>query len=791
MSRIDLWLGADGMSADQIVQLRQLNPNIRVLTSINAVENGGLPDDYYLHDTKGNKIEVWPGTYRLNLTKNYVAEYQAQYAYQSWLKSGCQADGVFFDNVFLSQSWQTTDIYGNVIQIDADENGVADDAATLNAAWKAGVFHELEMFHTLMPNAITSGHALDISEPTITNLFNGISIGFQTANVLEGEQSFADVQNNYNEWCSQVRAPHFTMVESSPVDDFAYGYDYSPLSKAPSNTVAFVRDYYPWMRFGLAFTLLNDGYFAHEWGDTEHGQDWWYDELNFNLGYPLGPAGRLGQPAATNYIVNGSLESAIASPWNFWVDTANGYAATVTRDTNTASSGIASACINVTKTAGVDGRIEFAQYNRSLVAGVTYEVVFQAKADVDRPITLAAQKGSPDWRSYGLSQVVRITTNWTEYTVRFTANATVNDSRIQFFAGAATGQVWLDDIRLREAGADTYQREFDNGLVLLNATRQPQTINLGYGFRRLTGPQAARYEYVLDDSDSTFATNGAWSIATYDSGEWKASGPFFHDWGTNCHQSADGTNSSALWTLLTPTNDIYTIEAWWPAVPTNTWSTNVLYEIVANNVVMAATNLSQRTNGDQWHTLGVVSLPAGSSNIVRARCVDGLVWIADALHVRSASRYNDGSSAPSVTLQPMDGIVLQREAGTYADRDHDGLPDFWEQRYFGDPTNALANADPDGDGQSNLQEYIAGTDPTNRASYFRVSPQSDGGKGSVLSWPSVTNRLYDIQFTTNLSNGFSEWLTNLPATPPLNSFLDTQHTSQANAFYRVRARLAP
>lgn len=45
------------------------------------------------------------------------------------------------------------------------------------------------------------------------------------------------------------------------------------------------------------------------------------------------------------------------------------------------------------------------------------------------------------------------------------------------------------------------------------------------------------------------------------------------------------------------------------------------------------------------------------------------------------------------------------------DSDGNGLPDWWQQKYFGrlgiDP-----NADPDGDGWSNLREYLAGTDPT-------------------------------------------------------------------------------
>ncbi|MEK7404353.1 MAG: hypothetical protein AAB225_04530 [Acidobacteriota bacterium] len=37
--------------------------------------------------------------------------------------------------------------------------------------------------------------------------------------------------------------------------------------------------------------------------------------------------------------------------------------------------------------------------------------------------------------------------------------------------------------------------------------------------------------------------------------------------------------------------------------------------------------------------------------------------IADPLWVRPAARHHDGSPAPEVTLEPMDGIVLQRAAG--------------------------------------------------------------------------------------------------------------------------------
>lgn len=126
-AKVDLWLGA-GATPDEIRQLRRLNPHIRILTSINAVENDDIPSpDYYLKDVNGNLIEVWPGSYRLNLTKPEVAEYQARYAYQTWLDSGMMADGVFFDNVMTTQHWLTEDIYGNPVKIDANEDGIEDD----------------------------------------------------------------------------------------------------------------------------------------------------------------------------------------------------------------------------------------------------------------------------------------------------------------------------------------------------------------------------------------------------------------------------------------------------------------------------------------------------------------------------------------------------------------------------------------------------------------------------------------------------------------------------------------
>ncbi len=49
------------------------------------------------------------------------------------------------------------------------------------------------------------------------------------------------------------------------------------------------------------------------------------------------------------------------------------------------------------------------------------------------------------------------------------------------------------------------------------------------------------------------------------------------------------------------------------------------------------------------------------------------------------------------------------------DSDGDGMPDDWEKRYGLNPRDPSdANLDKDGDGYTNIEEYLNGTDPTKR-----------------------------------------------------------------------------
>jgi hypothetical protein len=459
------------------------------------------------------------------------------------------------------------------------------------------------------------------------------------------------------------------MIESSPLDDIAYGYGYPPQleTNIPDSTFDFAYTYYPWIRFGLALTLMNDGYFLHDFGDLWHGQDWWFDELDFDLGYPLGPAARvdLGGGTPVNLIENGGFETyPFVPPWFFWVKPGSGSFASLLQDTSDYASGTASARINIDSTSGTNSHIILFQDELSLQDGVTYDVAFWAKSSATRNITLSALKSSDGSIKYGLLEHVAIGTEWQEYMVSFEATATASDAKLQFSLGETSDNVWLDDVRMNERPPDVYRREFTNGLVLLNATHETQTINVGSGFSRLVGSQAPMAETIIDDSDPGFSIiTGSWSDTSYDSGSRKTTGLYYHDWGSGCRES-DGGGDQARWDLPISATDTftYTVSAWWPAEPeANNWNSSVTYEVIADGNVVASSTLDQRSGGDEWNQVAEVQLVPGDAPYVRMTCTGSAPCIADALLLRSQARYNDGSTAAQVTLQPMDGIVLRRE----------------------------------------------------------------------------------------------------------------------------------
>ncbi len=161
-----------------------------------------------------------------------------------------------------------------------------------------------------------------------------------------------------------------------------------------------------------------------------------------------------------------------------------------------------------------------------------------------------------------------------------------------------------------------------------------------------------------------------------------------------------------------------------------------------------------------------------------------------------AAHYRDGTSSEAQFYGPFglcvatNGVVYVADTGNHlirkilpVDWDGDGIPDAAEG---GDTPYAVGVddrlVDSDGDGMSNAAEFIAGTDPKDPKSRLFVEVGGFQTDGSILlSWPSVGGKVYDIQFSSDLTT----WniVTNgIQGTGQLLTFTTLGSTNQ---FFRV------
>jgi hypothetical protein len=70
----------------------------------------------------------------------------------------------------------------------------------------------------------------------------------------------------------------------------------------------------------------------------------------------------------------------------------------------------------------------------------------------------------------------------------------------------------------------------------------------------------------------------------------------------------------------------------------------------------------------------------------------------------------------TVVLSNASGVLTSTPASLWLDFNGNGLPDWWEAKYFGN-LDQTADGDFDGDGVSNLEEFLEGTNPADPTSY--------------------------------------------------------------------------
>lgn len=117
------------------------------------------------------------------------------------------------------------------------------------------------------------------------------------------------------------------------------------------------------------------------------------------------------------------------------------------------------------------------------------------------------------------------------------------------------------------------------------------------------------------------------------------------------------------------------------------------------------------------------------------------------------------------------------------DADHNGLPDGWEETWFGttgvDPSAICSNGV-----NTILEAYVAGLDPNDPNAFFGITDGDVFAK--TLEWTAVSGRVYTVYWSTNLLNGFIPILTDYTG----GFVTDTLHSAESHGFYKLEVRLA-
>jgi hypothetical protein len=125
------------------------------------------------------------------------------------------------------------------------------------------------------------------------------------------------------------------------------------------------------------------------------------------------------------------------------------------------------------------------------------------------------------------------------------------------------------------------------------------------------------------------------------------------------------------------------------------------------------------------------------------------------------------------------------------DTDGDGLPDAWEIAHNLDWRDATgdngASGDPDADGLTNLQEYLAGTDPQDASSYLKIESISAVSAVTRIRFNAVAGKTYTILYRDDVATGTWQKLADVPdqgATGEIE-ITDSGAGAVAARFYRL------
>lgn len=292
---------------EAVAKIRALNPKIKLIDCVgNAVYllaegasiqgskslNDTFPEAYFLRDIHGQKIVGWPeNRFLFDLSKPGAIDAVVELHLRWYERSAAYMDGLFVDCVkpefpFWAYAFDT----GQNPQVDLGDGKPA-DRETLHEIWAEAILEIVRRLRSrLDKDVLFFGNQADLSQ---ADLLNGVFLEDYMAYPYQAMPScrvalFEERMAQYFEWCRKLRRPSYAFwTMPSGIDPGYHLQQGTDRYEMVYNAAAELRSR---MRFGLAASLMNDGYYSYDIHTKSRGAWFWFHEYGLQLGYPISDA---------------------------------------------------------------------------------------------------------------------------------------------------------------------------------------------------------------------------------------------------------------------------------------------------------------------------------------------------------------------------------------------------------------------------------------------------------------------------------------------------------------------
>lgn len=306
----------------------------------------------------------------------------------------------------------------------------------------------------------------------------------------------------------------FNMAERSQGPALVHNLTKTPTKLYPGKAGSQATNNRPF-RLALALTLMDDGYFGLH---SDVAPDAWWDEYAVDvqkgsstygkaisksnvaqvrqnrgwLGNPLGSFRRIYTD--TNFAPTKSLigNGTFDSNTNGWI----GDNVSLSRDASNAFDGAGALRVSPMINYRSDlGGASARSPAVSIVGGQSYTVALSMRSSSPREIRIALGDAIAK---------VPVGTKWRRYVLTLKPTRS-SSTRMNVNVGREETQVWVDSAYIFRGDTNVFSREFQNGMVLANATNSSKTISVGSNFRRINGTQDRSVNYGDNVTSVTLA----------------------------------------------------------------------------------------------------------------------------------------------------------------------------------------------------------------------------------------------------------------------------------------------